>query len=39
MWWCLVPILIFSVMALISYTSGKELKEDIRRDKLKNISD
>ncbi|MBA7517495.1 hypothetical protein ES705_09549 [subsurface metagenome] len=35
MWWCLIPILILSAMALISYQSGKELKEDIKRkDKL-----
>jgi heme/copper-type cytochrome/quinol oxidase subunit 2 len=34
MWWCLVPILIFSVIALISYISGKELKEDIAKKRL-----
>jgi len=30
-WWYLTPVLIFSVIALISYQSGKELKEDIRK--------
>jgi len=30
MWWLLIPVLILSTMALISYKSGKELKEDIR---------
>ena len=39
MWWCLVPILIFLAMTLISYKSGKELKEDIRKDKLTNNLD
>ena len=39
MWWCLIPILIFSAMALISYNSGKELEEDIRKDKLTNNLD
>ena len=39
MWWCLIPILIFSAMASISYKSGKELKEDIRKDKLTNNLD
>jgi heme/copper-type cytochrome/quinol oxidase subunit 2 len=34
MWWYLIPILIFSAVALISYRSGKELKEDIRKDEL-----
>ena len=34
MWWYLIPILILSAIALISYRSGKELKEDIRKDKL-----
>jgi heme/copper-type cytochrome/quinol oxidase subunit 2 len=34
MWWYLIPILIFSVVALMSYRSGKELKEDIRKYKL-----
>jgi len=34
MWWCLIPVLILSAMALISYMSGKGLKEDIRKDKL-----
>ena len=34
MWWWLIPILILSVISLISYRSGKELKEDIRKDKL-----
>ncbi|MBA7548123.1 hypothetical protein ES705_40569 [subsurface metagenome] len=34
MWWCLIPILIFSAMALISHQSGKELKEDIKKYKL-----
>ena len=33
-WWYLMPVLIFAVVALISYQSGKELKEDIRKDKL-----
>jgi ABC-type dipeptide/oligopeptide/nickel transport system permease subunit len=28
-WWYLIPILILSAIALISYISGKELKEDI----------
>jgi len=36
---CLIPILVFGAMALVSYRSGKELKEDIsqqsREDKLK----
>ncbi|MBA7546380.1 hypothetical protein ES705_38770 [subsurface metagenome] len=31
MWWFLSPILIFAVIALIAYKSGKELKEDIRK--------
>ncbi len=30
-WWYLIPILILLVIALISYQSGKELKEDIRK--------
>jgi len=34
MWWYLIPILIFSVVALISYKLGKGLKEDIRKYKL-----
>jgi len=33
-WWCLIPILILSAMALWAHQSGKELKEDIRKDKL-----
>jgi len=33
-WWYLMPVLIFAVVALISYRSGKELKEDIRKYKL-----
>jgi len=36
MWWILIPVLILSAMVLISYMSGKELKEDIRKDKLTN---
>ena len=32
MWWlCSIPILILSAIALISYISGKELKEDIEK--------
>ena len=31
MWWCLIPVLILSAIALISYQSGKELKEDIKK--------
>jgi len=27
----LTPVLFFAVLALISYISGKELKEDIRK--------
>jgi heme/copper-type cytochrome/quinol oxidase subunit 2 len=33
-WWCLIPILILSAIALISYQSGKELKEDIAKKRL-----
>jgi len=36
MWWYSIPILILSAIALIPYKSGKELKEDIRKDKLTN---
>ncbi len=33
MWWlCLIPILLFAVLALIAGRSGKELKEDIRKE-------
>ncbi len=32
-WWWLIPILILLVIALISYQSGKELKDDIRKYK------
>ncbi|MBA7591278.1 hypothetical protein ES708_33430 [subsurface metagenome] len=32
-WWFMIPILIFAVVALIAYKSGKELKEDIRISK------
>ncbi len=31
MWWLLIPILIFGLIALISHRSGKELKEDIKK--------
>ena len=31
-WWFLIPVLIFAVLALIAYESGKELKEDIRKE-------
>jgi len=32
MWWlCLIPVLIFGLIALTSYTSGKELREDIKK--------
>ena len=34
MWWYLIPILIFSVVALMSYRPGKELKEDMKKYKL-----
>jgi heme/copper-type cytochrome/quinol oxidase subunit 2 len=34
MWLLLIPILILSVIALISYISGKELKEDIAKKRL-----
>ncbi len=27
----MIPVLIFAVLALIAYKSGKELKEDIRK--------
>ncbi len=30
-WWFMIPVLIFAVLALIAYISGKELKEDIRK--------
>jgi hypothetical protein len=30
-WWYLTPILVLGFIALISYRSGKELKEDIRK--------
>ncbi|MBA7581171.1 hypothetical protein ES708_23073 [subsurface metagenome] len=30
-WWFLIPVLIFAVVGLIAYVSGKELKEDIRK--------
>lgn len=33
MWWCLIPVLVFSAIALVSYRSGKELKEDITKKK------
>ncbi len=37
MWWCvIVSVLIFAVVALISYRSGKELKEDIKKYKSTN---
>jgi heme/copper-type cytochrome/quinol oxidase subunit 2 len=32
MWWlCSIPILILLGIALVSYQSGKELKEDIKK--------
>ncbi len=36
MWWCLIsiPIVVFLAMGLISYQSGKELKEDIEKKRL-----
>ncbi|MBA7526252.1 hypothetical protein ES705_18413 [subsurface metagenome] len=34
MWWCLIPVLILLGIALISYQSGKELKEDIINKRL-----
>jgi len=34
-WWYLVLILIFAGIALISYRSGKELKEDIKKINIK----
>jgi len=34
MWLYLIPILILSAIALISYKSGKELKEDIAKKRL-----
>jgi len=33
-WWYSIPIVIFGLIALISYQSGKELKEDIKKYKL-----
>jgi hypothetical protein len=38
-WWYLITALILPAIALVSYISGKKLKKDIRKDKLKNISD
>ncbi|MBA7589776.1 hypothetical protein ES708_31866 [subsurface metagenome] len=35
MWWlCLIPVLILGLIALTSYMSGKELKEDIAKKRL-----
>ncbi|GAI78642.1 unnamed protein product [marine sediment metagenome] len=34
MWWYSIPILLLSAIALQSYISGKELKEDIEKYKL-----
>ena len=33
MWWCGIPILMLSLVALVSYRSGKELKEDIGKNR------
>ncbi|MBA7514239.1 hypothetical protein ES705_06264 [subsurface metagenome] len=34
MWWLLIPIIVFLAIGLISYQSGKELKEDIAKKRL-----
>jgi len=31
MWWILIPILVFGIIALISHQSGRELKKDIEK--------
>jgi hypothetical protein len=33
-WWLSIPIINFLAIGLISYQSGKELKEDIAKEKL-----
>ncbi len=35
-WWFMIPVLHFALLALVAYKSGKELKDDIRKDKLTN---
>ena len=30
----MIPVLYFALLALIAYRPGKELKDDIRKDKL-----
>jgi hypothetical protein len=34
MWWLLIPIINFLAIGLISYKSGKELREDIVNKRL-----
>ncbi|MBA7530239.1 hypothetical protein ES705_22442 [subsurface metagenome] len=34
MWWLLIPIINFLAIGLMSYQSGKELKEDIAKKRL-----
>ncbi len=34
MWWCLIPVIVLCLIGLNAYTSGKELKEDMRKYKL-----
>ncbi|MBA7576270.1 hypothetical protein ES708_18109 [subsurface metagenome] len=32
MWWlCLIPVLILGLIALVSYTSGRELRDEIKK--------
>ncbi|MBA7581735.1 hypothetical protein ES708_23646 [subsurface metagenome] len=32
MWWlCLIPVVVFCMIGVVSHQSGKELKEDIKK--------